>query len=59
MNELAVDLETFSSVDLRKAGLYKYAEAPDFRVLLFAYSLNGAAPTVIDLEQGEQIPPEI
>lgn len=59
LNTLAVDIETFSSVDIRKAGLYKYAEAPDFRVLLFGYSLNGAAPTVIDLEQGEQIPPEI
>ena len=59
LNTLSVDIETFSSVDIRKAGLYKYAEAPDFRVLLFAYSLNGAPPTVIDLEQGEAIPQEI
>ena len=54
---LSIDLETFSSVDIRKAGLYKYVQAPDFQILLFAYSLDGAPVQVIDIAQGER-PPE-
>ena len=38
---LSIDIETFSSEDLVKSGVYRYAEAPDFRVLLFGYSVNG------------------
>ena len=41
MNEILMDIESFSSVDLTKAGVYRYAESPDFTVLLFAYSVDG------------------
>ena len=51
------DLETFSSVDLKKSGMFKYAESPDFQILLFAYSLNGGTARIIDLAAGESLPP--
>lgn len=56
---LSIDIETYSSVDLAKAGVYKYAESPDAEVLLFAYSINGGTVEVIDVANGEQIPVEI
>jgi len=56
---LSCDIETYSSVDLSKSGLYKYVQAPDFQVLLFAYSLDGEPVQVVDLAQSEQIPPHI
>lgn len=59
MDVLNIDIETYSSVDIKKAGLYKYARSTDFEILLFAYSLNGADVKVVDLAQGENIPLEI
>jgi DNA polymerase len=59
MSRLSVDIETYSSVDIKKSGLYKYVEAPDFQVLLLAYSLDGQPVQVVDLAQGEAIPPHI
>ncbi|GMA52587.1 hypothetical protein GCM10025857_40020 [Alicyclobacillus contaminans] len=59
MRHLSVDIETFSSVDIKKSGLYKYAQSPDFEILLFAYSFDGQAVQVIDLAQGEQLPAEV
>lgn len=59
LHRLSIDLETFSSVDIKKSGSWKYIESPDFEILLFAYSLDGADPIVIDLAQGETIPPGI
>lgn len=59
MHNLFIDLETYSSVPISKAGLYKYAQSPDFELLLCGYSLDGAPPVVIDLAQGERIPVEI
>lgn len=56
---LNVDIETFSSVDLLKVGVYRYVEAPDFEVLLFGYSINRQPKIVIDLAQGEVIPREV
>lgn len=53
---LSIDIETFSSVDLKKAGLYKYVQSPDFQILLFAYSWDGEPVRVVDLAQGEEIP---
>lgn len=53
---LSIDLETFSDVDLKKCGIYKYAESPNFEILLFAYSINGGEVTVIDLANGEDVP---
>lgn len=56
MENLSVDLETFSSVDLKKCGVYKYAESDDFEILLFGYSVDGGEVQVVDLAQGETIP---
>lgn len=59
MQHLSIDIETYSSVNLQKAGVYKYAESPDFDILLFGYSVDGGAMHVIDLVRGEKIPAEI
>ena len=59
MNEILMDIESFSSVDLTKAGVYRYAESPDFTVLLFAYSVDGGEVQVVDLACGEEIPADI
>lgn len=59
MKTLSVDLETYSSVNIGKSGVYKYAESPDFEILLFASSIDGGDVQVIDVSQGETIPPEI
>lgn len=59
MKKLSIDLETYSSVDLGKSGVYKYAESEDFEILLFAYSINDEDVKVIDLASGEIIPKEI
>ena len=59
MHELDIDLETFSSNDLSNCGVYKYAEADDFEILLFGYSVDGGEVKVIDLASGETIPDEI
>ena len=59
MKTLNIDIETYSSVSLQKAGVYRYVEAPDFEILLFGYSADGAPVQVIDLACGEKIPSEI
>ena len=59
MKRLSIDLETYSSVDLGKSGVYKYAESEDFEILLFAYSIDDGGVKVIDLASGEIIPEEI
>lgn len=59
MVSLNIDIETYSGVDIGKSGLYKYVQSDDFRVLLLAYSIDGGAVEIIDLEQGEMLPPEI
>ena len=59
MQHLSIDIETYSSVNLQKAGVYKYAESPDFEILLFGYSVDGGAVRVIDIACGEKIPAEI
>ena len=57
MHHLSIDLETFSSVPIKKAGAQKYISSPDFEILLFAYSLDGAPVEVIDLTTGAHLPP--
>jgi DNA polymerase len=57
MHHLSIDLETYSSVPLAKAGAQKYIQSPDFQILLFAYSLDSAPVEIIDLAQGETLPP--
>ena len=59
MNHLSIDIETRSSVDIGKAGLYKYAQSPDFEILLFAYKWNQDPVEIVDLKCGERIPEEI
>ncbi len=59
MHHLNVDLETFSSVDIKKAGLYRYVQSPDFQILLFAFSFDNEPVQIIDLAQGEALPNEI
>lgn len=59
MNELGIDIETYSSCDLPSCGVYKYSEAPDFRVLLFSYSVDGGAVRSVDIEQGEALPDDV
>ncbi len=59
MKTLAIDLETYSSVDLKKSGVYPYAESPDFEILLFAYSVDGGDVRVIDIACGEEVPEDI
>lgn len=58
-HHLSIDIETYSDVDITKSGLYKYVQSPNFQVLLFAYSLDGAPVEIIDLAQGEEIPKSI
>lgn len=59
MKTLSIDIETYSSVDLAKCGVYKYTEATDFNILLFGYSTDGGPVQVVDLACGETIPPEV
>lgn len=56
---LSLDLETFSDVDLQKCGVYKYAQSPNFEILLFGVSVNGGAVVVYDLAQGDTVPIDI
>lgn len=58
-HHLSIDIETRSSVDIGKAGLYKYAQSPDFRVLLFAYQIDTLPVGIIDLACGETVPGRI
>lgn len=59
MKNLSIDLETYSSADIGKSGMYRYCEAPDFEILLFAYSVDGAPVQSVDLARGETLPEEI
>ncbi|MDW7651716.1 MAG: DNA polymerase [Bacillota bacterium] len=59
MKTLEIDIETFSSVNLAKSGVYRYVEAEDFEVLLFAYSVDGGEVQVVDLACGEKLSEEI
>ena len=59
MRELGIDIETYSSNDLVGGGVYKYVEAPDFTILLFAYSIDGGPVQCTDLALGEKLPDEV
>ena len=56
MRILHIDIETFSSVELKKSGLYKYVQSTDFEIILFAYAYDDEPVRVIDCLQGEEIP---
>ena len=59
IKQMHLDLETFSSVDLSRSGVYKYAEAEDFEILLFGVSVDGGAVRVYDLASGDKLPTSI
>ena len=56
MNYLSIDIETYSSINLAKSGVYRYCEAEDFEILLFGYSVDGGEVKVVDLARGEKNP---
>ena len=58
-NILHIDIETYSSVDIAKSGLYKYVQSPDFQILLFAYAYDDGPVEIIDLAQGEKLPENV
>lgn len=59
MKEMSIDLETYSDVDIKKSGAYKYAESDNFEILLFGVSVDGSPVKVYDLACGDTIPEEI
>lgn len=59
MKKLSIDIETYSSVDLAKCGVYKYAESEDFEILLFAYAIDDGDVNIVDLAQKEELPSNI
>lgn len=59
MKMLSIDIETYSSANLQQCGVYRYAEAPDFEIMLFAYCADGSPVRVVDLTCGERIPEEV
>lgn len=56
MHKLSIDLETYSSIDIKKAGAYRYVDSPDFEILLFAFAIDNGPVTVIDVASGEVVP---
>lgn len=59
MHQISIDIETYSSTNLAKTGVYPYAASDDFELLLFGYAIDFGPVNVVDLTQGEQIPTEI
>src|ERR1035437_1543404 len=59
MRTLSIDLETHSSIDLVRAGVYSYTSAPDFEILLFAYAYDGEDVQIVDLACGEKLPEDV
>lgn len=59
IKELSIDLETYSDVDIKKSGVYKYSESDRFDILLFAVSINTGPITIYDLASGETLPEEV
>ncbi|MEG0237876.1 MAG: hypothetical protein RR648_17210, partial [Cetobacterium sp.] len=56
---LAIDIETFSTVDLSKSGVYAYCDSPKFEILLFAYAFNDEEVKIVDLARGEKLPQKV
>lgn len=59
MKELGIDIETYSSYDLKTCGVYRYVEAPDWAILLFAYAVDGGPVQCVDLASGESLPEDV
>ena len=56
MRQIAIDIETFSPAPLAKTSFYSYAEHPEFRLLIFGYSIDGGSVEVVDLASGGGLP---
>lgn len=56
--DLYIDIETYSSVDIKTCGAYKYIESPDFEILIIGYALDEGPVNIIDLVQGDELPEE-
>ena len=56
MKTLSIDIETYSSVNLAKSGVYRYVESPDFEILLFGFSVDGGEVQVVDFARGRSCP---
>ena len=59
MKTISIDVESYSDIDINKAGVYRYVDSPQFKILLFAYAVDGGEVQLIDLTRGERIPKEI
>lgn len=59
MTVLAIDIETYSDIDLTENGVYKYVDSDNFRILLFAYAFNDEDEDIVDLESGEELPERV
>ena len=53
IHEMSIDLETYSDIDIKKCGVYKYAESNNFEILLFAVSINNGSVVVYDIACGD------
>lgn len=59
MKSISIDIESYSDIDINKAGVYRYVDSPEFKILLFAYAVDGGEVQLVDLTRGERIPKEI
>lgn len=59
MKFMSIDIESYSDIDINKAGVYRYVDSPEFKILLFAYAVDGGEVQLVDLTRGERIPKEI
>ena len=59
MSLLAIDIETYSDVDLTKCGVYAYSDSPNFEILLLAYAFDDEPTEIIDMACGEQLPQRV
>lgn len=59
IQNISIDIETYSDINLSACGVYRYTESPDFEILLFGYAINGGTVQVVDLAGGETLPREV
>ena len=59
MRFISIDIESYSDIDINKAGVYRYIDSPEFKILLFAYAVDGGEVQLVDLTRGERIPKEV
>ena len=57
--DLFIDIETYSSVDIKSCGAYKYIESPDFEILIVGYAFDDEDVVIVDLAQGDELPEEV